>query len=316
LLEFQLMFFQQHLPGMKCCSVLLLCAHAVALRAPAAKNVSQSVMAVESNTTDSDNSAKINDVMDSVAAMMSKMNEEPKKHHVAQANVSSGGSSGAHQKVDVGFTEFEKQLNQTLESGVKNATQDGQWTAEMRQQLLTNVTDSMMLSFKEKVKPIKQNIGKTWMALPDDQKDEYVSQLKARFESDWSGGMSGIESHLKIGLRRVGDFTKQTIKLSPDKILAGSEKTLADSLVNPRCYGSDDDSFLQLDNSTTPTKPALQDKGKPHKLKKFCMPPAVDTVVGRFKDSEGMMSMSFRFEAGAMSLVQTGVKERAREVGH
>lgn len=297
---------------MKCCTVLLLCAHAVALRAPAAKSANHSVIAVESNTTASDNSAKIDEVMNSVAAMMNKMkDDEPKKHHSAPGNVSAGG----HQKVDVGFTNFEKQLNQTLESGVKNATNDGQWTAEMRQKLLTNVTDSLILSFKAKTKPIKQEIGKTWMALPDDQKDEYVEQLRARFESDWAGGMAGIESHLKIGLRRVGDYAKQTIKLPADKILAGSEKTLADSLINPRCYGSDDDSFLQLDSSTPPVAEA-KDKGKAHKLKKFCMPPAVDSVVGRFKDSEGMLSMSFRFEAGAMSLVQTGAKERAREVGH
>jgi len=296
--------------------VLLLCAHAVALRAPAAKSSNQSVIAVESNTS-SDNSSKIDDVMNSVAAMMNKM--EPKKHHVAQANVSASG----HQKVDVGFTEFEKELNQTLESGVKNATQDAQWTSEMRQKLLANVTDTMIGSLREKTKPIKQNIGKTWVALPDDQKDEYVSQLKARFESDWAGAMPGIESHLKIGLRRVGEFAKQTIKVEPAAMLAGSEKTLADSLVNQRCYGSDDPSFLEMDSSSAPTTapanataPAKEEKGKPHKLKKFCMPPAVDTMVGRFKDSEGMLSMSFRFEAGAMSLVQTGAKQRAREVGH
>merc|ERR1712216_586052 len=157
LLEFQLVFSQQHLSGMKCYAVLLLCTNAVALRAPAAKSANHSVIAVESNTTASDNSAKIDEVMNSVAAMMNKMNDEPKKHHVAQANVSAGG----HQKVDVGFTTFEKQLNQTLESGVNNATTDSQWTVEMRQKLLTNVTDSMISSWSEKVKPIKQSIGKT-----------------------------------------------------------------------------------------------------------------------------------------------------------
>lgn len=297
---------------MKCCTVLLLVAHAVALRTPAVKSANQTVIAVESNTT-SDNSAKIDDVMDSVAAMMNKMKDnEPKKHHTAPANVSTSG----HQKVDVGFTEFEKELNQTLESGVRNATQDSQWTDEMRQKLLANVTDTMIFSLEEKVKPIKQNIGKTWVALPDDQKDEYVSQLKARFESDWSGAMPGIQSHLKIGLRRIEEFAKQTIKVAPEQMLAGSEKTLADSLVNPRCYGSDD-ALLQMEGSPPPTTtPAAQEKGKPHKLKKFCMPPAVDTMVGRFKDSEGMLSMSFRFEAGAMSLVQTAAKQRAIEVGH
>lgn len=303
---------------MKCCTVLLLCAHAAALRAvPVAKISNQSVIAVESNATAnataSDNSAKIDDVMNNVAAMMNKMNDQPKKHH-APANVSADASG--HHKVDVGFTEFEKELNQTLESGVNNATQDPQWTAEMRQKLLANVTDTMIASLKEKTKPIKQNIGKTWMALPDDQKDEYVSQLKARFESDWAGAMPGIQSHLKIGLRRVGEFAKQTLKVKPEMMLAGSEKTLADSLVNPRCYGSDDPEFLQMEDATTTAAPAKQEKGKPHKLKKFCMPPAVDTMVGRFKDSEGMLSMSFRFEAGAMSLVQTGAKERSIEVGH
>jgi hypothetical protein len=161
LLKFQLVSSQQRKKErMKCYAVLLLCTNAFALRAPGAKSANHSVIAVESNTTNttaSDNSAKIDDVMNSVAAMMSKMNDQPKKHHVAQANVSAGG----HQKVDVGFTAFEKQLNQTLESGVNNATKDSQWTAEMRQKLLTNVTDSMISSWREKVKPIKQSIGKT-----------------------------------------------------------------------------------------------------------------------------------------------------------
>lgn len=297
---------------MKCSIFFLFCLHAPAaaatLRASAGKHRDVALNSTQNATEDAGKS-QIDEAMDAVAAMMKA--HAPKKHVAAHATNSS--APGHRAKLDVGFTAFEKDINQTVESGVKAALKNEQWTTELQEKLIENITSTMCEKFRAGLKPIKQSIGKTWMALPEDQQDDYVNRIKESFASDWSGGKSTLFSHFTIGLRRVDDYSKLENKLSPEKLLKSSESTLLDSLVNPRCYGGDDDSLLQIMGQAVPTTTRAP---KNHKLKRFCMDPAITTVIKRFNDTEGLNSMSFRFEANALSLVQTGANRRVDVIGH
>lgn len=239
-----------------------------------------------------DNSSAADQALEAVASML-KAHAKPEKH--APANAS------AHRaKVDLGFTGFENDLAQQVETGIRNASEHGQWTPELREKLMANVTGTLNATLSLKLKSVKQSIGMTWMGLPDpDQQDEYVAQLRSAFAPILASSIGKIVSHFALGVKRVQAYDKTYKKPSPEELLAKSEKALLDSLVNERCYN--DDSFLQY--AVAPAPPVSKAAAN-KKAPKFCIPPQLFTVAGNLNDTQGLISMGFKFEAHALSLVQ------------
>jgi len=221
-------------------------------------------------------------------ASLLKAHAKPERHAPANA-------SAPRAKVDLGFTGFERDLAQKVEEGVRNSTEDAQWTAELRQRLMDNITGSLNATLSLKLKSVKQSIGQTWMGLPDpDQQDEYVSQLRSAFAPILASATGKIMSHFGFGVKRVQAYGKSRLKTSPEVLVAKSEKTLLDTLVEERCYN--DDSFLQV--------PPATHTAAAKKAAKFCIPPQLFTVAGNLNDTQGLISMGFKFEAHALSMVQ------------
>lgn len=250
---------------------------AAALRA-SAKNVSQ---------TDIDAAAAL------VASLNSTLQAAPKK--VSQTNHSAPQKRA---QLDVGFRDFESNLESEVNASIMSITNSSAWTGDMRDALKSHIADAVNTELKAALKPLKMSIGKTWMALPEDeQKEAYVSQLKSGFAPIISSGMHTILSHLKLSLNRVERFGGSDTQLSKDEILKRSEATIQEGLLEAHCYGDDDkDTHSKIAKTTS--------NSSKHKLKRFCIASALDNVIHRLNDTSGLVSMTTRFEAGAMSLAQ------------
>lgn len=268
------------------------------------KATAQNATVPAQNATDTDNSEVADQALSAVTYMLNA-HKAPVKATV--------NSSAPRAKLDVGFTDFAKDLTGNVTAAIENNTHEAEWTADLRKNLIQNVTDAFSASVKEALVPLKQSVGKTWMALPeDDQKNEYVSQLKAGFAPILASSLQTIIGHLNIGLRRVKAYAEQSNKLQPQELLTRSEKSLEGDILQDRCYG---DSFAQLWSSAIEEEAPNKTKAVPAKvvnatkpIKKFCLPSVVKNLVKRLNDTQMLFSMTMRFEARAMDLAQTGKK--------
>merc|ERR1719476_58582 len=115
------------------------------------------------------------------------------------------------------------------------------------------------------LKPLKQSIGKTWMALPkDSQKNEYVAALKNAFLPVFTGSQHTFDSHLELSLKRVESYSKQKAALKPVELLAKSEFSIEDSLLTEHCYEVSAKKSLKNIKKPANASEVLADK------KKFC----------------------------------------------
>jgi len=188
----------------------------------------------------------------------------------ARQNVTSSATPPmqTHLKVDVGFSDFEKNFTSEIDAAVRQIATSGNWTNKAQSELSKNISDSFTVSLQSALKPLKQNIAKTWMALPQDsQKDEYVSQLRASFVDIFADTLKSASSHLV-------NNEKQSRGLAQTE--ADMEKTLFVDLCHALPSG-----------------------------KKYCMKSVLNTMVHRLNDTLGLVSMTMRFDSGAMSLSQT-----------
>merc|ERR1719428_2308951 len=142
----------------------------------------------------------------------------------AAASALRGSNSSQPQqraRLDVGFQEFEQNLTAFVGEHVRSAAADAQWNKDMQDKLVANVTEELNLGLKEMMKPVKQGIGKTWMALPNDQqKDAYVSNLRDAFMPVFAGSTKSVGTHLQLSLNRLKKWTKQE---KGNTLLASSE---------------------------------------------------------------------------------------------
>lgn len=190
-----------------------------------------------------------------------------------------------HSKVDVGFTDFERNLTAQVDAIVKQIATSGRWTSQMQAQLAKNMTDSVRDSLKATLKPLKFSIGKTWMALPQDaQKDAYVNQLRDSFTGVFAEALLAAEKHLRNSVKHAA--AKQAEKLSQADLLLESEQDLADRLLVDHCYALDEKKAANASRS------------------KLCMKSVLHAMTHRLNDTLGLISMTMRFDAGAMSLAQ------------
>lgn len=272
-------------------------ASAAALRAaggkkqPSASQIADMVgnLVAKANSTDSDSDSDSDSGVDTDA-----MEKQLEAMQTTTTPAPKASAPKGHAKLDVGFQDFEKSLMEQVNASILKATSNAAWTDALRQQLEANVTVSLSEGLKAQLKPVKQDIGKTWMALPDDsQKEAYVSALKRGFESVLSSGVQTTMSHMQISLHRVENLAKDK-ELSKDSLLSKSEATLTEGLLAEHCYG----------DKAKDEKLSSQKTNASHKLSHFCIPSVLQNVVHRLNDTTGLVSMTMRFEAGAMSLAQ------------
>eukprot|EP00929_Paragymnodinium_shiwhaense_P002565 TRINITY_DN102854_c0_g1_i1.p1 TRINITY_DN102854_c0_g1~~TRINITY_DN102854_c0_g1_i1.p1 ORF type:complete len:277 (+),score=104.73 TRINITY_DN102854_c0_g1_i1:70-900(+) len=206
-------------------------------------------------------------------------------------SAASSSSSGNHSKLDFGFTVFEKNLTDEVSANIHKSLKGKKLSDAQQEQLVHNVTASISDNLKSLLTPLKQTIGKTWMALPqDEQRDEFVNQLKTAFQPVFRDNLRMVSTHFGLGLRRVEGFVGSDSALSADEAVQKSETALSEALFADHCY----EDHRKNSNSTTASK--------------FCIPSVLTKFVGRLNDTEGLIGMSMRFEAGAMSFAQNGQK--------
>lgn len=208
------------------------------------------------------------------------------------------------QKLDVGFADFEKNLTEGVTTQLLHTTNSTTWTNDMRNKLTQNVSAGLRDSLKVTLQGVKQSIGKTWMALPQDaQKNEYVAALKSAFLPVFSRSMETVNSHLELTLKRLDTYSHDK-KLSAKDLLEKSEFSVGDSLLTEHCYEVGNKKNLNKMQKPANKTEVLADK------KKFCIQSVVGALAKRLNDTQGLISMSMRFEAGAMSLAQQQKKKK------
>lgn len=173
---------------------------------------------------------------------------------------------------------------------------------------LSNCTSDVRLAvsqvLKEQLQPLKQSIGQTWMALPkDEQKDGYVSALRRAFAPVLDKSFGQVAGHLNASLRTLQAHTAKGAarpEATQQTMLARCRDDLRDSLAGDHCY--EDVLSTKRTPKTAAAKKVLL--AQVEEAKQFCIPSVIHSLVHRLNDTQGLISMTMRFDAGAMSLAQ------------
>jgi len=230
-------------------------------------------------------------------------------------------ANGTTQRVrlDVGFSDFEKKTLAQVGARIRGSTAGKEWTEELREHCASNVSAELSLGLKSQLAPLKQSIGKTWMALPkDEQKNAYVEQLRAAFLPVLDSYGNTIESHLNISLRRMREYGRPPLKLRHQELLGRCQALLTDCLVGEHCYEDSPkrNGTARLANAsaraaTQSVAMAQTGDDAVREASQFCIPSVVQGLAHRLNDTQGLISMSMRFDAGAMALAQKGARKPA-----
>jgi hypothetical protein len=214
-------------------------------------------------------------------------------------------------RLDVGFASFEKNMMQQILVSIQNATVNGHWTPQLQVACKDNVSQALSQGLKSQLASLKQGIGKTWMALPEDeQKNAYVDQLRSSYEPVFKDTLDTIGSHLIRSLKRVQVPFNPRKKVSDGELLAGCESSIVGNILNERCYDIGGASHQKKVNSFL----ELKGTGAP---KNFCMPSVFEAMNRRLKDSQGLIGMTMQFEAKSLTLsaAPSAVDDIVQQVG-
>jgi len=201
--------------------------------------------------------------------------------------------------LDVGFSSFEGNLTGEVTKLLKEAPVTAAWSARARDHLSGSMAEKIRADLKAAIAPVKASIGQTWMALPqDNQKDEYVGQLRAALTPVFATSLKGVSTHLNLAIQRLPKTAPEA-----DAELEHCSVQLSDSLMADHCY-----------NQTLSKKVSFIELSEPHAAKpldSFCIQSVMTGLVRRLNDTQGLVSMSMRFESGAMSLAQQHAQKKA-----
>ncbi|CAK0790259.1 unnamed protein product, partial [Prorocentrum cordatum] len=220
----------------------------------------------------------------------------------AAAGAGAAAASKKRPKVhlDVGFTDFQNNLTSQVAAQVKQAAASARWSPAQGDVLAANVTKALGDGLSAALKPLKLSIGKTWMALPQDaQKDAYVSQLKSAFLPVFASSARTAESHLRLSLERLAGGAGA-------RDVAACGRALVDGLLAEHCYDA------SVGGAPAAASAHAAPQGNATK-RRFCIQSVVDGLAHRLNDTQGLLSMSMRFEAGAMSLAQKAKAKAAAQ---
>jgi len=198
-------------------------------------------------------------------------------------------------RLDVGFASFKKSMMDRILLSIRNATESSHWDSKLQLACKDNVSQALSQGLKAQLAALKQSIGKTWMSLPEDeQKDAYVSQLRASYEPVFSDTVATIDSHLQRSLKHLQIHSAHQKPLSQDVLLARCSSAIVGNILEERCYDLGGEQHLKKVNSF------LEIKG--NAPRKFCMPSVFEAMARRLHDSQGLIGMTMQFESKSMSL--------------
>jgi len=232
---------------------------------------------------------------------------------------SQGGSAPAKNgtvqraRLDVGFGDFEKKMLAQVGARIRGSDADKEWTKDLQERCAGNVTAELGRGLREQLAPLKQSIGKTWMSLPkDEQKNAYVDQLKSAFLPVLDGYVKTIDGHLNISLHRMRGYAASPLKQGPAALLGKCQAIVKDSVAGEHCY---EDSPKQS-RTVQPAKragaggaPKSVSMAQTAEAEQFCIPSIIQGMAHRLNDTQGLISMSMRFDAGAMALTQQAARK-------
>jgi hypothetical protein len=286
---------------------------AVSLRAAPANVTAQTVdVHNASNKSSSDDASQALDAVMSMVGSIQAQQEQDKPRPRAPIG------KGTRPKLDVGFTQYEQKLTETLASTINAAVP--MWDNTTRQNIIAKVTSNVSAELKIKLKPLKEAIGKTWMVLPEDAQVVYAAQLKQNFQSVYADSLENVRGHVKRCKARIDIEMNKHKPLPQDQLMDKVESFYIDAVALDRCYGGEEliqMSLLELfaSSATTVVEEDVPQNSTgnhtgnhTHKLKKFCLNSLLTNLASRLHDAQSLLSMSMRFEAHApmdMDMIQT-----------
>jgi len=242
-----------------------------------------------------------------------------------------GAAPAKRARLDVGFAAFEKDVMGEVSRSIDAHLTSAGWDAALRTQLANGTAALLHGALAVELKPMKQSIAKTWMALPEEkQKDDYVEQLRSSFSSMFTSTLDRVGSHANVSLGRLVTAEKAK-KLDRAELLKRGLTALNSSLLADHCY--DEAKSLKKKTGAAPAKVAQTNAGKPSKTAattkvtvqepakpviaalqeeqaaadpqgQFCVKSLLHGFVHRLDDSQMLVSMTMRFDARAMAMVQ------------
>jgi len=228
------------------------------------------------------------------------------------AGANTSVAAPAHRaRLDVGFGTFEKDAANEVARSINANLRSADWNDALRARLIANVSALLHDTLATELKPLKQSIGKTWMALPEEhQKDDYVEQLRSSFASMFETTVERVGGHANVSLGRVATTTTAK-KVTQEELVKSALQSLNGSLFADHCY---DEPAKKLANKTVAQKNVTalsqSDATPPGQ---FCVKSLLHSFVHRLDDSVNLVSMTMRFDARAMAMMQQGKREKKAE---
>merc|ERR1719224_167394 len=89
--------------------------------------------------------------------------------------------------LDVGFTRFSQNFANVVASELSNETGKNGFPQRLQHNLTEAVVATLKLNLAKELKPLKQDIGRTWAKFgTDDDKEKYAKELRDSFEPIFS----------------------------------------------------------------------------------------------------------------------------------
>jgi len=193
-------------------------------------------------------------------------------------------------KLDVGFSAFEKNSSELVAAALNQTCAKYAWPApSLRANFSQQVLDAVQLHLKNDLKPLKQEIAKTWVLFKtDDDRKRYADELRSSFLSTFARSGELLASHVNIALMHAARIAKVSHDSNQTQLIAQGIQDVEHSLFEKHCFKN-----LRF-NQSDPR----------HNHTETCIQSAMDSVKGKLKDSIGFVGMSLKFEAGVLSFIQ------------
>jgi len=201
-------------------------------------------------------------------------------------------------KLDVGFSSFSTNCSQIVAAELNKTCAKYAWPAEnLRANFSNQVVAAVQLHLAADLKPLKQEIGKTWVLFKSqDDRTKYADELRSNFQGTFSRAGEMLASHINIAIMHAARIAKISHSTNQTDSLTQGVKDVENSMFEKHC-------FKNLRYNKTDAR---------HNHTETCIQSAMDGIKGKLKDSVGFVGMSLKFEAGVMSFVQ-GVAKIQKE---
>lgn len=198
-------------------------------------------------------------------------------------------SNVAKPKLDVGFSNFSKNISMSVASAVDKAAVQWDWPSNIRSNFSTEVVAMVAQRLGDELKPLKQEIGKTWVLFKtEEDRDRYAEELRHSFFPAFGRSEEQLTSHVDLAVRHAARIAKEGGKQPDSKLLAQGVKSVEEALFNQRCFKN------PKFNRTDPR----------HNQTETCIRSPSAGMMNNLRDAEQLVSMGLKMEKGVMMFVQ------------